>query len=136
MWGGSWNRSASKMFTLAIGRYACTVSSPCHSYCLQGVSADDQFTKRACEQIGINFELRLVGQAREGMDGAGVGIGVEEAILEANEDDDVDGIMVSVLPLADLSAIQANARFTTRSTVTARTSTCSPSSRPSRTSRA
>lgn len=29
------------------------------------------------------------------MDGAGVGIGVEEAILEANEDDDVDGIMVS-----------------------------------------
>lgn len=31
------------------------------------------------------------------MDGAGVGIGVEEAILEANEDDDVDGIMVSSL---------------------------------------
>lgn len=58
--------------------------------------ADDQFTKRACEQIGINFELRLVGQAREGMDGAGVGIGVEEAILEANEDDEVDGIMVSL----------------------------------------
>lgn len=29
------------------------------------------------------------------MDGAGVGIGVEEAVLEANEDDDVDGIMVS-----------------------------------------
>ncbi|WOO76795.1 Methylenetetrahydrofolate dehydrogenase [NAD(+)] [Vanrija pseudolonga] len=53
-----------------------------------------EFTKRACEQIGINFELRFVGQAREGMDGEGVGIGVEEAILEANEDDDVDGIMV------------------------------------------
>ncbi|RSH88491.1 uncharacterized protein EHS24_001036 [Apiotrichum porosum] len=52
------------------------------------------FTKRACEQIGINFELRLVGDAREGMDGEGVSIGVEEAVMEANEDDNVDGIMV------------------------------------------
>ncbi|KAK4688373.1 methylenetetrahydrofolate dehydrogenase (NAD+), partial [Tremellales sp. Uapishka_1] len=52
-----------------------------------------EFTKKACEQIGINFELRLVGPAREGMDGDGVGIGVEEAILEANDDNDVDGIM-------------------------------------------
>lgn len=41
-----------------------------------------QFTKKACEQIGINFELRLVGEARQGMDGEGVGIDVEEAILE------------------------------------------------------
>lgn len=29
------------------------------------------------------------------MDGEGVGIGVEEAILEANDDATVDGIMVS-----------------------------------------
>jgi methylenetetrahydrofolate dehydrogenase (NAD+) len=53
-----------------------------------------EFTKRACEAVGINFELRLVGDAREGLDSAGVSIGVEEAILEANEDDLVDGIMV------------------------------------------
>ncbi|KAI9636671.1 methylenetetrahydrofolate dehydrogenase [Dioszegia hungarica] len=53
-----------------------------------------EFTKKACESIGINFELRLVGEAREGMDGEGVGIDVEEAILEANDDDDVDGMMV------------------------------------------
>ena len=43
-----------------------------------------QFTKKACEQIGINFELRLVGEARKGMDGEGVGIDVEEAILEVS----------------------------------------------------
>lgn len=43
-----------------------------------------QFTKKACESIGINFELRLVGEAREGMDGEGVGIDVEEAVLEVN----------------------------------------------------
>ncbi|OCF40247.1 methylenetetrahydrofolate dehydrogenase (NAD+) [Kwoniella heveanensis CBS 569] len=53
-----------------------------------------EFTKKACETIGINFELRLVGEAREGMDGEGVGIDVEEAILEANDDSDVHGIMV------------------------------------------
>lgn len=94
--------------------------------------ADDQFTKRACEQIGINFELRLVGQAREGMDGAGVGIGVEEAILEANEDDDVDGIMVSNLGSCKPGKIAANPRSTTRSTATVRTSTCSPLSPRSR----
>ena len=46
------------------------------------VVADCQFTKKACEQIGVNFELRLVGEARAGMDGEGVGIDVEEAILE------------------------------------------------------
>ncbi|WVF65641.1 hypothetical protein IAT40_000372 [Kwoniella sp. CBS 6097] len=53
-----------------------------------------EFTKKACETIGINFELRLVGEAREGMDGEGVGIDVEEAILEANDDSEVHGIMV------------------------------------------
>jgi len=46
------------------------------------VVANFQFTKKACEQIGVNFELRLVGEARAGMDGEGVGIDVEEAILE------------------------------------------------------
>lgn len=41
-----------------------------------------EFTKKACETLGITYELRLVGEAREGMDGEGVGIEVEEAILE------------------------------------------------------
>lgn len=41
-----------------------------------------EFTKEACETLGITYELRLVGEAREGMDGEGVGIEVEEAILE------------------------------------------------------
>ena len=53
-----------------------------------------QFTKKACEQVGISFELRLVGDARKGMDGEGVGIDVEEAILEANGEEGVHGIMV------------------------------------------
>ncbi|WWD06644.1 hypothetical protein V865_004737 [Kwoniella europaea PYCC6329] len=53
-----------------------------------------EFTKKACEQIGIQFELRLVGEAREGLDGEGVGIDVEEGILEANDDPEVHGIMV------------------------------------------
>ena len=47
-------------------------------------AADRQFTKKACQQIGINFELRFVGEAREGMDGEGVGIDVEEAVLEVS----------------------------------------------------
>lgn len=41
-----------------------------------------EFTKKACETLGITYELRLVGEARKGMDGEGVGIEVEEAILE------------------------------------------------------
>lgn len=49
------------------------------------------------------------------MDGEGVSITVEEAILEANEDDDVDGIMVSCRV-----AVRADSRCTTLSTVTAK----------------
>lgn len=51
---------------------------------MEQADADVQFTKKACEQIGINFELRLVGDARKGLDGEGVGIDVEEAILEVS----------------------------------------------------
>ena len=55
-----------------------------------------QFTKKSCESLGINYELRRVGAARQDQgDQPGVEIGVEEAILEANEEDGVDGIMVS-----------------------------------------
>ncbi|GHJ89121.1 hypothetical protein NliqN6_5523 [Naganishia liquefaciens] len=54
-----------------------------------------EFTRKSCESLGIEYELRQVGAARQSLgDQPNVSIGVEEAILEANEDDDVDGIMV------------------------------------------
>lgn len=54
-----------------------------------------QFTRKSCESLGIEYELRQVGAARNSLgDQPNVSIGVEEAILEANEDDEVDGIMV------------------------------------------
>ncbi|CAE6361278.1 methylenetetrahydrofolate dehydrogenase (NAD+) [Rhizoctonia solani AG-1 IB] len=60
-----------------------TSSAPSRSYA--------QFTKKTCEAIGIEFVLKEVGGAVEG----GVdGEGAEEAIIEANEDRSVDGIMV------------------------------------------
>ncbi|CED85458.1 methylenetetrahydrofolate dehydrogenase (nad) [Phaffia rhodozyma] len=51
-----------------------------------------EFTKRSCEALGITFELRLVGQAIDSSVVAGEG--VEEAIVSANNDDDVGGLMV------------------------------------------
>ncbi|KAJ9093180.1 hypothetical protein QFC21_006497 [Naganishia friedmannii] len=53
------------------------------------------FTRKSCESLGIEYELRLVGPARRSLgDQPNVSIGVEEAILEANDDPEVDGIMV------------------------------------------
>jgi hypothetical protein len=51
-----------------------------------------EFTKKQCNELGIQFELKLTGAARstelrEGEE-------VEDAIIEANEDESVDGIMV------------------------------------------
>ena len=51
------------------------------------------FTKKQCEELGVKFVLRKTGAA-ESSD-LGEGEGVEDAIIEANEDDSVDGIMVS-----------------------------------------
>ncbi|KAJ9111017.1 hypothetical protein QFC22_006613 [Naganishia vaughanmartiniae] len=54
-----------------------------------------EFTRKSCESLGIEYELRLVGPARRTLgDQPNVSIGVEEAILEANDDPEVDGIMV------------------------------------------
>lgn len=59
-----------------------------------------EFTRKQCEELGFEFVLRKVGAAlNEGRgdgDGEklGEGEGVEEAIIEANEDESVDGIMV------------------------------------------
>ncbi|CAE6538024.1 unnamed protein product [Rhizoctonia solani] len=60
-----------------------TSSAPSRSYA--------QFTKKTCEAIGIEFVLKEVGGA---VDGGVDGEGAEEAIIEANEDRSVDGIMV------------------------------------------
>ncbi|KAG6373783.1 hypothetical protein JVT61DRAFT_5927 [Boletus reticuloceps] len=51
-----------------------------------------EFTRKQCDALGVQFVLKLVGSAEnaERADGEGV----EEAIIEANEDVDVDGIMV------------------------------------------
>jgi methylenetetrahydrofolate dehydrogenase (NAD+) len=75
-----------------------TTNAPSRSYA--------EFTRKQCVGLGIEFELREVGPAREGreagVDGASASVssngdGVEEAIIEANADDTVDGIMVRAL---------------------------------------
>lgn len=57
-----------------------------------------EFTRKQCEELGFEFVLRKTGAAVdvvEGEERLGEGEGVEEAIMEANEDESVDGIMVS-----------------------------------------
>lgn len=53
-----------------------------------------EFTKKQCDSLGVDFVLKLTGAADNVEFGEGEG--VEEAIIEANEDRDVDGIMVGV----------------------------------------
>ena len=58
------------------------------------------FARSLCENIGVRFVLREVGAGRwkEGglskEEAGGEGEGVEEAIVEANEDEECDGILV------------------------------------------
>jgi len=52
-----------------------------------------EFTKKQCDGLGFEFVLKEIGAALNPENGEGDG--VEEAIMEANEDDSVDGIMVS-----------------------------------------
>ena len=75
-----------------------TTNAPSRSYA--------EFTRKQCVGLGIEFELREVGAALGGReagadgtsaDGTGNGDGVEEAIIEANADNAVDGIMVRAL---------------------------------------
>ncbi|KAH0840243.1 hypothetical protein J3R83DRAFT_1250 [Lanmaoa asiatica] len=58
-----------------------------------------EFTRKQCDELGVRFVLRAVGSAEsaERVDGEGV----EEAIIEANEDADVDGIMVRTFMFLD-----------------------------------
>jgi len=51
-----------------------------------------EFTKKQCTSLGFDFVLKEIGAALNPENGEGDG--VEEAIMEANGDDSVDGIMV------------------------------------------
>jgi methylenetetrahydrofolate dehydrogenase (NAD+) len=51
-----------------------------------------EFTRKQCESLGFDFVLKEIGAALSPENGEGDG--VEEAIMEANEDENVDGIMV------------------------------------------
>jgi methylenetetrahydrofolate dehydrogenase (NAD+) len=75
-----------------------TTNAPSRSYA--------EFTRKQCVGLGIEFELREVGAALGGReagadgtsgDSTSNGDGVEEAIIEANADNNVDGIMVCAL---------------------------------------
>jgi len=63
-----------------------TTSAPSKNYA--------EFTRRQCEELGVEFVLKQTGAAIEGS-GLGEGDGVEEAIIEANADDSIHGILVS-----------------------------------------
>ena len=72
-----------------------TSSAPSRSYA--------EFTRRQCAALGFEFVLREVGAAcapaEEGGERGGEGEGVEDAIIESNADESVDGIMVRRPPL-------------------------------------
>lgn len=64
-----------------------------------------EFTRKQCVDLGVEFVLRRVGAAAESALEGGQDAGaVEEAIIDANGDDSIDGIMVSDL----ISRIGAN----------------------------
>lgn len=65
-----------------------------------------EFTKKQCEALGVAFDLRAIGAASSGE--LGEGEGVEEAIIEANEDDSVDGIMVCLMKISRESNVYSN----------------------------
>ena len=54
-----------------------------------------EFTKKQCDDLGVEFVLKKVGSALD--EKLSDGEGVEEAIIESNEDDSVDGIMVCTI---------------------------------------
>jgi hypothetical protein len=52
-----------------------------------------EFTKKQCDELGVEFILRKTDAADTGEPN---GEGVEQAIIEANEDQSIDGIMVRI----------------------------------------
>jgi hypothetical protein len=74
-----------------------------------------EFTKKQCEDLGVEFILKNTGAADTG--DLGEGEGVEEAIIEANEDDNVDGIMVCIKTQWNRVAAMNTRRCTTQYSV-------------------
>lgn len=66
-----------------------------------------EFTRKTCVALGVDFLLKRVGVAASGVEGSedvpseGPG-GVEEAVVEANADDAISGILVCVVCFARL----------------------------------
>jgi methylenetetrahydrofolate dehydrogenase (NAD+) len=73
--------------TLKLVGILATASVPCRSYA--------EFTRKECAAVGVEFVLKPVGSALNPnlLDGEGV----EEAIIEANQDTTVDGVMARTL---------------------------------------
>ncbi|KAK7049719.1 Methylenetetrahydrofolate dehydrogenase [NAD(+)] [Paramarasmius palmivorus] len=63
------------------------------------------FTKKQCEALGFEYVLKKTGAALSS--DLAEGEGVEEAIVDANEDDSIDGILVGdiVSPLKDVEGL-------------------------------
>ena len=123
-----------------VGILATASAAPSRSYA--------EFTRRQCVALGFAFELREVDQDD----------GVEDAIIEANADSSVDGIMVRLAAFPIFHRISKRANITSQvyypifgkeqvhlvsssghntiSNTRNRTTTCSRSSHPSRTSKA
>ena len=87
-----------------VGILATASAAPSRSYA--------EFTRKQCVALGIAFELREVDQDD----------GVEEAIIEANADSSVDGIMVrgflSSSPILSIYDFRCTTRFSGRSRFT------------------
>lgn len=59
-----------------------------------------EFTQKQCGELGVDFVLKRTGAAAS--PNLAEGEGVEEAIIEANDDESVNGIMVSLYFVCDL----------------------------------
>ncbi|KAG5351187.1 hypothetical protein C0989_007620 [Termitomyces sp. Mn162] len=77
-----------------------TSSAPSRSYA--------EFTKKQCADLGFDFVLKETGAAVS--TDLGEGEGVEEAIIEANEDEGVDGIMI-VSPFKDVEGLHVKFHY-------------------------
>ena len=56
-----------------------------------------EFTRKQCEDLGVDYVLKKVGAAADSS--LDEGEGVEDAIIDANNDETVDGIMVGICHL-------------------------------------
>lgn len=71
------------------------------------------FTRKQCDELGVEFSLKTTGAAVS--KDLAEGEGVEEAIIEANEDESVDGIMVSHTNLPSFNTLTGSNRSITPS---------------------